>query len=91
VRVEVLYALASAQDCVTVELKEGAVAREAIRASSLLERHPELAARDWRLGISGREVSLETLLRDGDRVEILRPLAMDPKEARRRRARRTRV
>jgi len=90
-RVEVVYALASAQDCVALDLEEGAVAYEAIKASGLIEYHPELAAQDWHLGIFGRKVARGTRLRDGDRVEILRPLAMEPNEARRRRARRTRV
>jgi len=90
VRIEVIYALADAQDIARVELPEGALARQAVAASGLLARHG-LAAADLRLGISGKRVSPESPLRDGDRVEILRPLALDPKEARRRRARRTRV
>ena len=89
-RVEVVYALANAQDLVALELTACAVAHQAIEASGMLERHPELAAQDWRLGIFGRQVLRDTPLRDGDRVEILRPLPMDPNEARRRRARRTR-
>ena len=89
-RVEVVYALASAQDCVALEIGEGAVARQAVAASGLLERH-ELVAAQLELGIFGRKVSPECPLHEGDRVEILRPLAIDPKEARRRRARRTRV
>jgi len=50
-----------------------------------------LAMSGWtgnQVGIFGKRVSLETRLADGDRVEIYRPLAMDPKESRRRRARR---
>ena len=90
-RVEVVYALATAQDRVFLKLEAGAVARQAVEASGLIERHPELVAADRRLGIFGREVSPETPLRDGDRVEILRALAMHPNEARRRRVRRTRV
>jgi hypothetical protein len=86
-RVEVVYALANAQDIVVLDLAEGVVARQAVAASGMVERHPELAAEDWRLGIFGRQVLPETLLRDGDRVDILRPLPIDPKEARRRRAR----
>ena len=90
-RVEVVYALATAQDCVALEVQEGALAYQAVKESGLIERHPELSAEVWRLGIFGQEVAPERPLRDGDRIEILRPLAMDPKEARRRRARRTRV
>jgi putative ubiquitin-RnfH superfamily antitoxin RatB of RatAB toxin-antitoxin module len=90
VRIEVIYALADAQEIAIVELAEGAVAGQAIAASGFLERHG-LAAGQLQLGIFGKKVSPECRLRDGDRIEILRPLAMDPKEARRRRARKTRV
>ena len=89
-RIEVIYALADAQDIATVELADGAVVGQAVTASGMLERHG-LSARQLQLGIFGKKVSPESHLRDGDRIEILRPLAMDPKEARRRRARRTRV
>ena len=89
-RVEVVYALAGVQDIVALDLPEGAVARHAVAESGLLVRHG-LGAAQLQLGISGRKRSPESPLRDGDRVEILRPLALDPKEARRRRARRTRV
>ena len=85
-RVEVVYALAGAQDLVVLELDEGATAREATQASGIPARHG-LAAADLTLGIFGRRIAPEQALRDGDRVEILRPLAADPKEARRRRAR----
>jgi putative ubiquitin-RnfH superfamily antitoxin RatB of RatAB toxin-antitoxin module len=90
VRIEVIYALADAQDIVFVELPEGAVAGQAVAASGIPARHA-LPAAQLRLGISGKRVSPDSRLHDGDRVEILRPLAMDPNEARRRRARKTRV
>lgn len=89
-RVEVVFALADVQDIIVLELAEGAVARQAIEASGLLARHG-LATAQLQPGIFGKKVSPESLLREGDRVEILRPLAIDPKEARRRRARKTRV
>lgn len=87
-RVEVVYAFAQTQDLVALELAQGAVAREAVEASGLLVRHAELDAARLRLGVFGRLIRPEQLLEDGDRVEILRPLAMDPREARRLRARR---
>ena len=85
-----VYALADDQDVIVLELAEGASARQALEASGLLDRYG-LAAGQLQLGISGEKISPESLLREGDRVEILRPLAIDPKEARRRRARKTRV
>lgn len=87
-RVEVVYAFAQTQDLVALELAQGAVARDAVEASGLLVRHAELDAARLRLGVFGRLIRPEQLLEDGDRVEILRPLAMDPREARRLRARR---
>lgn len=86
-RVEVVYALPAAQDVIAVELEEGATAREAVQASGLLARHPEIDPARPQLGMFGRKIRPDTRLKEGDRVEILRPLAADPKEARRRRAR----
>ncbi len=80
-RIEVVHALAGEQRVVVLHLAPGASAGEAVAASGLASGSP-------RLGIGGREVSVGEPLRDGDRVEILRPLALDPKEARRLRARR---
>ncbi len=88
IRVEVVYAIPGAHDAVSLRLPEGATAADALRASGLASRHPgvDMAV----IGLFGRRVAPETRLADGDRVEIYRPLAMDPKEARRRRARRRR-
>ena len=89
-RVEVVYALAAVQDVATVELEEGACARDALNASGVLARHPEIDLRRNKLGRFGHEIRSDERLREGDRVEILRPLVMGPMEARRLRARRTR-
>jgi putative ubiquitin-RnfH superfamily antitoxin RatB of RatAB toxin-antitoxin module len=86
-RVEVVYALAGVQDLVALELAQGATARDAAEASGLPLRHG-LTIERLVLGNFGKRIAADYLLRDGDRVEILRPLAADPKEARRRRARR---
>lgn len=85
-RVEVVYALPGGEDAVQVNLAKGASALDAVRASGLLERHPEIDLQRHKLGIYGSVVAAGALLADGDRVEIYRPLALDPKEARRRRA-----
>lgn len=69
-----------------LELRRGASALDAIRASGVLERDPGIDVSTQPVGIWGRVVALETPLEEGDRVEIYRPLAMSPKEARRRRA-----
>ena len=80
-RVEVVYALAGGQAVVVLRLPEGATAGQAAAASGL-------RVAGMRLGVGGKEVSPNLSLKDGDRVEFLRPLAIDPKEARRERARR---
>ena len=85
-RVEVVYTLPGGADSTFVELPRGKTAIDAVRASGMLERHPEIDLQRHRLGIYGRVVAAGAPLADGDRVEIYRPLALDPKEARRRRA-----
>jgi hypothetical protein len=72
---------------VELEVPAPATAWDAVRESGVLERWPELAAGEPRIGIWGRAVSLDAALRDGDRVELYRPLAMHPQQARRLRAR----
>ena len=84
--VEVVYALNDEQHVVTVNLACGATVSEAIEVSRLCERYPQIGASDAPVGIYGRIVSRDTVLHQGDRVEIYRPLVADPKQARRRRA-----
>jgi uncharacterized protein len=76
---------------VELDLAAPATAIDAVRASGLLERCPELGAGEPSIGIWGRAVPSATMLRDGDRVELYRPLTMDPQEARRLRARKVRA
>jgi putative ubiquitin-RnfH superfamily antitoxin RatB of RatAB toxin-antitoxin module len=74
-------------DIRTLQLPAGNTVADAIAASGLLDRHPvlrELAdAGNLRAGVWGRLSSLDAPLADGDRVELWRPLVVDPKEARR--------
>jgi len=85
IQVEVVYALPLAQDLCRLEVEEGTCAGEAIALSGITRRHPEIDLVHHRVSIFGRLATLQTTLRDRDRVEILRPLTVDPKEARRRR------
>jgi len=85
-RVEVIYALPDVQRVVALELAEGATAAEAVAASGLVRA----AAQAYALGSFGQRIRPDRRVCDGDRIEILRPLAADPKEARRARARRRR-
>ncbi len=90
-RVEVVYATRERQARYAVELPDRATVRDAIEASGVCADFPEIDLAANRVGIYGRLAPLEATLRDRDRVEILRPLVVDPKEARRRRAARGRA
>jgi uncharacterized protein len=85
-KVEVVYALPDSVDLVSVSVPAGATLRDAVVASGLAQRHPEISLEKQAFGIFGRRVLPETRLAPGDRVEVYRALAVDPKEARRRRA-----
>lgn len=90
IRVEVVYALQEREDAVSVVLPAPSSLGEAIVASGMLQRHPEIDLGRQKCGVFGKRLPLEHRLAEGDRVEIYRPLAADPKEARRRRALRKR-
>lgn len=77
-------------DVVELSLPLGATVIDALRASGLLERHPEIDPGASKIGVWGTLRPLDHLLRDHDRVEVYRPLRVDPKEARRQRHRRQR-
>lgn len=64
----------------------GTTVHDAIRRSGIVQRVPEIDLTTCRVGIFGKLKSLDTVLRDRDRVEIYRPLLADPKESRRKRA-----
>ena len=86
IRVEVAYARPDAAYCIPVELPAGTSAAEAIRASGLLDQCPEIDLDVNRIGIFARPCEPGDRVNDGDRIEVYRPLQVDPKEARRRRA-----
>lgn len=83
-RVEVVYARPERQRTVELAHAPGLTALDAVRASGLLEEFPEIDPRQLALGIYGRPVPPQQQLQPGDRVEIYRPLRIDPREARRR-------
>jgi uncharacterized protein len=80
---EVAYARPDRQWIVAVELPDGATAIDALRSSQLATLCPEIVPESAILGIFGKVVPADHRLRDGDRVEIYRPLAADPRDARR--------
>lgn len=85
-RVEVVYALPERQAQASVDLDEGATIEDALSAVAGMAPFSSLDLAGVPVGVFGEKVGREAKLRDGDRVEIYRPLLVDPKEARRRRA-----
>lgn len=84
--IEVAYALPQQQVILPVKVTEGATAAQAVDASGILKKFPEIDLEQNKLGIFGKLVKPDTVLRERDRVEIYRPLIADPKEVRRQRA-----
>ena len=82
--IEVAYATPKRQSLVKLQLPATATARDAVRQSGLADEYPELDVEKCPLGIFGKQVADERLLRTGDRVEVYRPLVNEPREARRR-------
>lgn len=86
IEIEVVYALPENQIMRRVSVPSGTTARQAVALSAIIDLFPEIDLACNKLGIFGRLVKQGTILCDGDRVEIYRPLMVDPKESRRRRA-----
>lgn len=84
--VEVVYATPDEQTVVELVLDQKATVSDAISASGLYQRYPAIEAGVTPVGIYGERVHYDTVLTEGDRVEIYRPLEVDPMQARRLRA-----
>lgn len=85
-KVEVVYALPGEQILLRARVAVGTTVAEAIQLSGLLARYPGINIATARVGIFGQIVTLNTALKADDRIEIYRPLIVDPKDARHRRA-----
>jgi uncharacterized protein len=86
--IEVVYARAERQRVRALSVAAGTTVREAIERSGLLEEFPEIDLAQNRIGTFGRPRALDEAVQGGDRIEIYRPLPVDPKELRRRRVKR---
>lgn len=86
ISVEVCYAKPGTVFLKALRVQAGMPLKAAVENSGVLEVAPEIELATCKVGIYGRLASLETVLRDRDRIEIYRPLIADPMEARRRRA-----
>ncbi len=84
--IEVIYALPTKQQLVALQLPQGSTVRQAIDASGLLQKYPEIDLAKNRFGVFAKLSKPDAILRDHDRVEIYRPLIADPKEVRKQRA-----
>ena len=96
ITVEVAYALPHKQKIIALLVEPGTTALEAVKRSRMGDHFPDLDLSSAKLGIFGQSLGTKGLdtadkhiLHAGDRVEIYRPLASDPKEARRKRAEKT--
>lgn len=81
--VEVAAALPGRQIVIPVVVEEGSTVWEAVEKSEIADRLPGLSVDPKRIGVFGSVCKPDRLLRNGDRVEIYRPLKADPKEVRR--------
>lgn len=86
INIEVCYPLPEKQELVRLKLPLGASLLQALEASNLLQKHPEIDLKKNKFGVFAKLSKLDSVLRDGDRVEIYRPLIADPKEVRKQRA-----
>ena len=86
ISVEVVYALAQKQELFAVKIADGATVRQAIEASGVLQKYPEIDLAKNKLGIFAKLAKPEAMIRHRDRIEIYRPLIADPKEVRKQRA-----
>lgn len=85
-RIEVVYALPERQVVLTLEVEPGTTVQEAVLRSGIGRYFPELDEGAAPVGIFGKRVKRETIVKDGDRLELYRPLTADPKAARMKRA-----
>ncbi|PXX93860.1 RnfH family protein [Marinobacter vulgaris] len=86
--VEVAFARPERQEIIRLQVEEGTTAVEAVKRSGITAVFPEIDAERDDMGIFGKVIKNPSSheLRDGDRVEVYRPLKIDPKQARLNRA-----
>lgn len=84
--IEVAYALPEEQVLLALDVEQGTTVEQAIQLSGILKSFTDINLANNKVGIFGKAVKLDEVLRDKDRIEIYRPLIADPKESRRKRA-----
>lgn len=88
INIEICCALPERTLLFNVRMEEGSTVADALEASGMRDALPGLGEHAGRVGIYGKLTGLQQQLQAGDRVEIYRPLLIDPKETRRSRAKR---
>lgn len=88
IKIEVAYAAPQDQRIFTVEIEVGSTIQAAIQRSGILAIYPEIDLTKQKVGIFSKSRQLSDLVNDDERIEIYRPLIIDPKEARRAKAKR---
>ena len=86
ISVEIVFALPTKATTLTVEVSQGTTAEQAVIQSGIIEECAEIDPTSRTLGVWNITVKAHYELKDGDRIEIYRPLIADPKDARRKRA-----
>ncbi len=86
ITIEVAYALPREQFLIQEQVPTGSTIAEALAHSEIRSLVPHIEFVDGRVGLFGKVAKMSQVLKEGDRIEIYRPLVNDPKEARRRRA-----
>jgi putative ubiquitin-RnfH superfamily antitoxin RatB of RatAB toxin-antitoxin module len=86
ISIEVAYALPDRQALLEVVIEQGTTVEQAIKASGIIKRFPQIDLSKDKVGIWNRTCKLSDEPKKGDRIEVYRPLIADPKEVRRRRA-----
>lgn len=86
INIEIAYALPDRYYLKSFNVDEGTMVQTAILQSGILQQFTDIDLRQNKVGIFSRPAKLTDTLKDGDRVEIYRPLLADPKEIRRKRA-----
>ena len=84
--VEVAYALPEEQVIITIKVSTKFDVKQAIEKSGIQKKFPSIDLSKNKVGIFGEKTTLDQPLNDRDRIEIYRPLILDPKEMRRKRA-----
>ena len=86
ISIEVVYAIPQKQEIFSLNVPQGSTVRQAIEASGVLQKYPEIDLEKNKIGIFAKLAKIDAPLRHRDRVEIYRPLIADPKEVRKQRA-----